>query len=100
MAKASATVRMAVDYGVPVAFLLTWLVTKNAQTATWVLVATSAVALLVGWFVERRLAPLPLFAGASALVFGTLSLISHDPNLIKIKFTFVEGVLAAFMFCG
>jgi len=97
---AARTVRIAVDYGVPLAFLATLLVTRDFQKATWVLVVASALALAVGWLVERRLAPMPLFAGASALVFGGLGLVLHDKSLIKIKFTFVEGVLGILMFGG
>jgi intracellular septation protein len=93
-------VRIAIDYGVPLVFLGTWLITKDFQKATIVLIIAAALALIVGWLVERRLAPMPLFAGGSALVFGTLSLVLHDKSLIKIKFTFVEGVLAALMFGG
>lgn len=98
--KTAKTVRIAVDYGVPIAFLATLLVTRDFQKATWVLVGASAVALIAGWIAERRLAPMPLFAGGSALVFGGLSLALHDKSLIKIKFTFVEGVLAILMFGG
>ena len=93
-------VRIAVDYGVPVIFLATWFLTKDFQKAAVVMIVTSVIALAAGWIVERRLAPMPLFAGLSALLFGGLSLLFHDKNLIKLKFTFVEGVLAAVMFGG
>jgi intracellular septation protein len=98
--KTARIVRIGVDYGVPVVFLATWLLTRDFQKAALVMIVSSAAALVAGWLVERRLAPMPLFAGASALVFGGLSLAFHDKNLIKIKFTFVEGVLAAAMFGG
>ena len=48
--------------------------TKNFQLATWVLVGGSALALLIGWIAERRLAPLPLVAGLAAMVFGGMKL--------------------------
>ncbi|MBS0411075.1 MAG: septation protein IspZ [Proteobacteria bacterium] len=94
---ASATtryVRMGVDYAAPVAFLATLLITHDFQKATWVLVAASFVALAVGFAAERRLAPIPLFSGLSALVFGGLTLYFHDPKFVKMKLTFVDSALA------
>ncbi len=87
-------VRMGVDYAAPIAFLAALLITHNFQTATWVLVGGSFTALAIGFAVERRLAPLPLFAGLSALVFGGLTLIFHDPKFVKMKLTFVDSALA------
>ncbi len=93
-------VRTAVDYASLIAFVATLLITHDFQRATWVLVGTSAVALVVGWAVERRLAPLPLLTGASALVFGTLTLVFHDKSFVKMKMTFVDGVLATLLMVG
>ncbi|HWA60311.1 MAG TPA: septation protein IspZ [Caulobacteraceae bacterium] len=94
------TIRMAVDYAAPIAFVGALLVTRNFQTATWVLVAGSFAALAIGFAVERRLAPLPLFAGLSALVFGGLTLIFHDPKFVKMKLTFIDSALAAGLIGG
>jgi len=93
-------VRTAVDYGAPLAFFATWLLTKNFETATWVLVGTSAVALTMGFLIERRVALLPLFFGVMALIFGGLGLIFHNEVFVKIKVTVVNASLAAFMIGG
>jgi intracellular septation protein len=98
--KNAAWVRTAIDYGAPLAFAATWFVTKNFQTATWVLVAASALALLMGFLIERRVALLPLFFGVMALIFGTLGLVFHSDIFVKIKVTVVNGALAAFMIGG
>jgi intracellular septation protein len=87
-------IRVAVDYAAPIAFVATLLIVRDFQKATWVLVAASFAALAIGWLVERRLAPLPLFAGLSALVFGSLTLIFHDKSFVKMKLTFVDSALA------
>ena len=92
--------RTGVDYAAPVLFVGVLLVTRDFQRATWVLVAASAVALAVGWAVERRLAPLPLFAGLAALVFGALTLAFHDKSFVKMKLTFVDGALGLARFGG
>jgi intracellular septation protein len=99
--KNAAWVRTAIDYGAPIAFAVAFFATgKNFQTATWVLVAASAVALALGYLVEKRIALLPLFSGVMALVFGTLGLVFHSDVFVKIKVTVVNGALAAFMIGG
>jgi intracellular septation protein len=107
--KTSLAVRAVVDYGGLVAwlgaFLTYWLVLKLAKSdalleATWWLVGGSAAALAIGLAVERRLAPLPLFAGVMALLFGALTLKFHDPTFIKIKPTFTNLIFAGVMLGG
>lgn len=92
--KHAAWVRVGVDYLAPIVFVATILTTKDFQLATWVLVAGSALALAVGWIVERRLAPLPLLAGGAAVVFGSLTLIFNDSSFVKMKPTVVNTALA------
>jgi intracellular septation protein len=101
-------VRAVVDYGGLaawlVSFLVYWLVLKLPKPdalleATWWLVGGSALALLVGWIFERRVAPLPLFAGLVALVFGSMALFFHDPRFIKIKPT-VTNLCFGFLMLG
>jgi intracellular septation protein len=102
-ARRGAHIRQAVDFGALVAFMAAYAVNRFVRgldgqealvQATWVLVGASAVALLVGWIVERRLAPLPLLTGGFALIFGALTLVFHDPTLLKIKLTIQNGLLA------
>ena len=93
-------VQPTVDYLAPVAFLAVILVKHDFQLATWVLVGASALALLIGWVMERRIAPIPLFAGLMALVFGTLTLIFHDPKFVKMKMTFVDTALGVAVLSG
>jgi len=96
-------IRQAVDFGALVAFLGAYLVHRFVRgldgqqalvEATWVLVGASALALIVGWVVERRLAPLPLLAGGFALIFGGLTLLFNDPTLLKLKLTIQNSLLA------
>lgn len=88
-------VRWFVDYSALAAFLGAFFLSgKNMQVATMALVAGSAVALIVGFAVERRLAPLPLIAGGAALIFGGLSLLFQDERLLKIKPTIMNALFA------
>lgn len=89
-----------VDYLAPIAFVGALLITKDFQVATWVLVGASAIALAVGWFTEKRIAPVPLFSGVLALIFGGLTLIFHDPIFIKMKMTIVDVSLAIALIAG
>jgi intracellular septation protein len=90
-----------VDYFALAAFLIGYLASgKNLQQATWALVIGSAIALIVGFAVERRLAPFPAIAGGAALIFGGLTLVFHDPRFLKVKPTVMNLVFAAVMFGG
>lgn len=94
-------VRYFVDYSALVVFMVAFFATgRSLPTATWWLVGGSAVALLVGVIVERRIAPFPAIAGGAALLFGGLSLFFHDPRLLKIKPTVMNLVFALVLFVG
>ena len=92
--------RMSVDYAAPLAFLIGYFVTRDMLFATGVLVVASAVALIAGLVVERRVAPLPAFMCISGLVFGGLTLIFHDTRFIKIKATAINGALGVLLLGG
>lgn len=102
--RSASGIRQAVDFGALLAFMVAYAVNRFGRglegqealvQATWVLVAASAIALIVGWLLERRLAPLPLLTGGFALVFGVLTIFFHDPSVLKIKLTIQNGLLAA-----
>jgi intracellular septation protein len=102
-------VRAVVDYGGLVAWLVAFLVYWRVMgmdrpeallQATWWLVGGSVVALAAGWFFERRVAPLPLFAGLVALIFGGMALVFHDPRFIKIKPTVTNLCFGILMLGG
>jgi intracellular septation protein len=92
--------RLAIDYAGPAAFLAAYLMRHDILAATWALVAGSALALVVGFAVERRVAPLPLIWGLAALVFGVLTLVFHDPRIIKMKTTIIDAALGLGMLGG
>jgi len=98
--KTKSLIRSGVDYAGPLAFLVGYLVTRDMLSATWALVGASAIALAVGYGVERRIAPMPLFAGLAALIFGGLTLYFHDARFVKIKPTAINTILGLTMLGG
>lgn len=98
--RSSPLVRAGVDYAAPAAFLVAYLITRDFLAATWWLVGGSALALAVGWVVERRIAALPLLAGVFAVIFGTLTLVFNDTVFVKIKPTVINTLFAAALFGG
>ena len=98
--KPSPWVRFGVDFGAPGAFLIAYFATRDLMTATWALVIGSALALVLGWLAERRIAPLPLVAGGAAIVFGGLTLFFQDERWVKIKPTALNLCFAAFLLGG
>jgi intracellular septation protein len=92
--------RAAVDFGALIAFGVTYAVTHDLLKATWAIVAGSAAALLVGFVVEKRLAPLPLIIGVFALVFGTLTLVTHDTLWLKMEGSFLYVALGLGLLIG
>ncbi|WP_374472079.1 inner membrane-spanning protein YciB [Phenylobacterium sp.] len=94
-------VRWFVDYSAPIAFAVVYFgFGRDFMKATVAIVVTSVVALLVGGIVERRLAPLPLFVGLMGALFGGLTLVFHDPRIMKVKPTVLNFALGAVLLGG
>lgn len=98
--------RVAVDYGALVAFAGVFIVARMHHdkaaliTATPTLMIGSVVAIIIGYLLEKRIAPMPLTYGAFALVFGGLTLIFHDPSFLKMKPTFAYLAFAIALGAG
>ena len=100
--------RQLVDFGGLLAFGLAFLILRlrgmsgdeALVQATWALVAGSAVAVVVGLVVEKRLALMPLIVGGFALVFGLLTLLTGDGLWVKIKVTVLNVSLAVALLGG
>jgi len=95
-----AWVRYTIDYGGLAAWLLTLVITRDAVTSSWVIVAASVLALAVGLLVEKRIAPMPLVTAVLGLIFGGLTLFFHDERFIKVKPTILYGAFGLFLITG
>ena len=88
-------VRYFVDYAGLAIFLVALVATRSAVTASWAIVGGSILALVVGLFFERRLAPMPLVTAVLGLIFGGLTIFFHDERFIKVKPTILADGLRA-----
>ena len=69
-------------------------------TATGCFMAAVLVALLLGWMLDKRLPPMPLFTAIVVLIFGGLTLYLKNEMFIKIKVTVLYGFFAAVLIGG
>ena len=92
---------MAVDFLPVAAFVAVYFLSgKKILAATGALVVGSAVAIIASLIVRRKLAFTPALYGGAALVFGVLTLVLHDPNIVKMKTTFIDLGLGLFLLGG
>jgi len=107
-AKPPTWIRQVVDFGALAAFAATFIFFRVRGLpgdealvhATWGLVAGSAVAVITGLMVEKRLALMPLLVGGFALVFGVLTLVFNDDLFVKLKVTVLNASLAVALIGG
>jgi len=103
-AKTARWVRLFVDYAGLTAFLITMLVVRDEVRgpilASWAVVIASVLALVVGFAVERRLAPIPLVTAAFGVIFGGATIYFHDPSFIKMKLTILDAGIGLFLITG
>ena len=67
---------------------------------TWALMISTVVAIVAMLLVLRRLPIFPLIASTVTVVFGGLTIITHDPMWVQIKVTIFNALFAAFLFGG
>jgi len=67
---------------------------------TWALIISTVVAIVAMYIVLHRLPIFPLIASTVTMVFGALTIITHDPMWVQIKVTIFNAMFAAFLFGG
>jgi intracellular septation protein len=68
--------------------------------ATACFMAAIIVALGLGWYLEKRLSPMPLFTALLVIVFGGLTLYLQNETFIKMKPTVLYGFFGAVLLGG
>lgn len=70
------------------------------NAGTWALIITTVAAIIVMVYMFRRPPIFPLIASTVTIVFGALTLITHDAMWIQIKVTIFNALFAGFLFSG
>lgn len=83
------------DMGPLVVFFITNYMTSDLILAVKVLVASTVVALALGWLLDRRVSMMALVGCGAVTFFGGLSVYFDNDLFIKIKPTVLTGLFAA-----
>jgi intracellular septation protein len=67
---------------------------------TWALIISTVVAIVSMLVVLGRLPVFPVIASTVTVVFGALTIITHDPMWVQIKVTIFNAMFALFLFGG
>ena len=57
--------------------------------AIGVFIVAVLISLVVGWYLEKKLAPVPVVTAILVVVFGGLTLYLHNETFFKVKVTFL-----------
>jgi intracellular septation protein len=87
-------IKQSVEIGGLIAFALTYFLSMDFMLATVVLIGGCILAISVGYYLDRKIAPMPLFTALLAILFGGLTLIFNNPIFLKIKLTIIYGIFA------
>lgn len=95
-----AGVKLAIDLGPLLVYLLAYWLTKNIVLSTGLFMAATFAAIATSWIMVRRVSAMLLFSGAMVLVFGGLTVWLHDATFIKMKPTVYYLMVAAILGFG
>ena len=97
---AEQTVNIASEFGPLVALFVVNAITGNVEDGTWALIIGTGVAIVAMLIVLKRLPIFPLIASTVTVIFGILTLVTHDPMWVQIKVTIFNAGFALFLFVG
>ena len=72
----------------------------NIEAGTWALLASTIVAIVVMRIVLGRLPMFPIIASTVTLIFGSLTLYTHDPMWVQVKVTIFNVMFGTFLMLG
>jgi intracellular septation protein len=97
--KSPGWLKPAVEYGPIAVFFITYYA-ADLMTATVAIMATTAVALVLSFVIERRIPVMPLITAIIIGVFGGLTLYLQDETFIKMKPTIIETLFGVALLGG
>lgn len=96
---AEQTINILSEFG-PLATMFIVNAIYGINVGTWALMLATLLAVAVMFYMFHRPPFFPLIASGVTLVFGALTLITHDPMWIQIKVTIFNAAFAAFLIAG
>jgi intracellular septation protein len=98
------TISWSIEFGPIIVFFIALHFLGNTDkgfiTSTAIFSALTAVALVVSYLYERRIAWFPLIAGVSVVVFGIKTTIYKEPLFFIVKDTLYNGIFGIFLLMG
>jgi intracellular septation protein len=91
--------RLALDLGPLVLFFAAFRF-AGIFTATGVFMVAVLISLAIGWRLEKKLSPIPLFTAILVTVFGGLTLYLHNDIFIKVKLTILYVIFGVTLLAG
>lgn len=92
-------IKLALDLGPLILFFAIYRY-AGIMTATMVFMFITAASLGIGWWIERRLHPMPIVTAVVVLVFGGLTLWYDNETFIKLKPTLIYSIFAVLLLGG
>jgi intracellular septation protein len=97
---AEQTVSVLGEIGPLVGMFLVNGITGDIVAGTWALIIATMASLVASLWVLGRPPIMPFIAGGVSVVFGTLTLITHDPMWVQIKVTLFNSLVAVALWIG
>jgi intracellular septation protein len=91
--------RLALDLG-PLLLFFGAFKFSNIYVATGIFMAAVLVSLAVGYWLERKISPMPAFTAVLVLVFGGLTLYLQNDTFIKVKLTILYAFFGVLLLGG
>jgi len=92
-------VKLALDLGPLILFFAIYRY-AGIMAATMAFMVITAASLGIGWWIERRLHPMPIVTAVVVLVFGGLTLWYDNETFIKLKPTLIYSIFAVLLLGG
>jgi intracellular septation protein len=93
-------VKLSIDLGPLVVYLISYWFTKNVILSTGVFMAATAAAIIASKLMHGKISAMLWFSGAMVLVLGGLTVWFHDPRFIQMKPTIYYAMVAAILAFG
>ncbi len=85
------------DFFPVLAFFVAWVIKKDMMLATYVIIIASAIQLLIGKLVVKRVEKMHLISFGVLFLMGGLTIALNDERFIKLKPTILNGLLACIL---